>query len=222
MSAMNFRPIWRYWDALISGVYTTLTLALISAAIGIIIGIYGAYLIRGGSRPVRAFLQSYIEVIRNTPILIQIFIIFFGLPVLGIKLDPMIAASVALSLYFGAYSIEIIRSGIDSIPASQTEAGMCIGLTHLQVMRYVILPPALRNIYPSITSQFILLLLGTSIASQISVDELFHVAGIVDSRTYRSFEVYALICTIYLALSLSFKLLFAVLGHLMFRWPVRR
>lgn len=99
---------------------------------------------------------------------------------------------------------------------------MCIGLTHFQVMRYVILPPALRNIYPSITSQFILLLLGTSIASQISVDELFHVAGIVDSRTYRSFEVYALICAIYLALSLSFKLLFAVLGHLMFRWPVRR
>lgn len=177
---------------------------------------------RGGSRPVRLFLQSYIEIIRNTPILIQIFIIFFGLPVLGIKLDPMIAASVALSLYFGAYSIEIIRSGIDSIPASQTEAGMCIGLTPLQVMRYVILPPALRNIYPSITSQFILLLLGTSIASQISVDELFHVAGIVDSRTYRSFEVYALICAIYLALSLSFKLLFAVLGHLMFRWPVRR
>lgn len=121
MSAMNFRPIWRYWDALISGVYTTLTLALISAAIGIIIGIYGAYLIRGGSRPVRVFLQSYIEIIRNTPILIQIFIIFFGLPVLGIKLDPIIAASVALSLYFGAYSIEIIRSGIDSIPASQTE-----------------------------------------------------------------------------------------------------
>lgn len=169
MSAMNFRPIWRYWDALISGVYTTLTLALISAAIGIIIGIYGAYLIRGGSRPVRVFLQSYIEIIRNTPILIQIFIIFFGLPVLGIKLDPIIAASVALSLYFGAYSIEIIRSGIDSIPASQTEAGMCIGLTHFQVMRYVILPPALRNIYPSITSQFILLLLGTSIASQISL-----------------------------------------------------
>lgn len=222
MNAMNFRPIWRYWDALVSGVYTTITLALISAVIGLIIGVYGAYLIRSGSRPLHVFLQAYIEIIRNTPILIQIFIIFFGLPAIGLKLDPMVAATVALSLYFGAYSIEIIRSGIDSIPRSQTEAGMCIGLTHLQVLRYIILPPALRNIYPSITSQFILLLLGTSIASQISVNELFHVAGFVDSRTYRSFEVYALICAIYLALSLSFKFIFAVLGHLMFRWPVRR
>lgn len=222
MNAMNFRPIWRYWDALVSGVYTTITLALISAVIGLIIGVYGAYLMRSGSRPLRVFLQSYIEIIRNTPILIQIFIIFFGLPAIGLKLDPMVAATVALSLYFGAYSIEIIRSGIDSIPRSQTEAGMCIGLTHFQVLRHIILPPALRNIYPSITSQFILLLLGTSIASQISVNELFHVAGFVDSRTYRSFEVYALICAIYLALSLSFKLIFAVLGHLMFRWPIRR
>lgn len=222
MNAMNFRPIWRYSDALISGVYTTLTLALIATVIGLFIGVCGAFLMRSGSRPVRLLLQTYIEIIRNTPILIQIFIIFFVLPQMGLRLEPMVAASVALSLYFGAYSIEIIRSGVDSIPSSQTEAGMCIGLSRLQVMRYIILPPALRNIYPSITSQFILLLLGTSIASQISVNELFHVAGIIDSRTYRSFEVYALICAIYLSLSLSFKLLFAVLGHLFFRWPVRR
>ena len=222
MPSLNFRPIWRYQDALIEGAYTTLFLAIVAAVIGLLIGICGAVLMRSGPRPIKLFLRGYIEIIRNTPVLIQIFIIFFVLPNFGLKLDPLAAASIALGLYFGAYATEIIRSGIDSIPSSQTEAGMCLGLTRLQVLKHIILPPALRNIYPSITSQFILLLLGTSIASQVSANELFHVAGVIDSRTYRSFEVYALICAIYVALSLLFKMIFAVLGRLFFRWPVRR
>lgn len=222
MFNLNFRPIWRYEDQLIDGVMTTLLLTGIATLVGLIIGVCGAVLLRNGPKPVRLFLRAYIEVIRNTPVLVQIFIIYFILPSIGLRLDPVPAACVALGLYFGAYSIEIIRSGIDSIPPSQLEAGMCLGLTRVQVLTHIILPPALRNIYPSMTSQFILLLLGTSIASQVSADELFHVGGFIESRTYRSFEVYAVICLIYMGLSLSFKLAFAVMGRLFFRWPVRR
>jgi polar amino acid transport system permease protein len=222
MPQLNFRPIWRYEAQLYDGVMTTLLLTFVAAAAGIVIGIAGAVLLRGGPKPVRYAIRTYIEVIRNTPVLLQIFIIFFVLPGLGLKFSPIQAAIVALSAYFGAYAIEIIRSGLDSIPRSQVEAGLCLGLTRWQVLSRIVLPPALRNIYPSVTAQFVLLLLGTSIASQVSADELFHVAGFIDSRTYRSFEVYTLICAIYFALVILFKIAFAVIGRMVFRWPARR
>lgn len=222
MPQLNFRPIWRYDADLVHGVLITLLLTVAATIIGLLIGITGAVLIRNGPKPVRLLIRTYIEVIRNTPVLLQIFIIFFVLPSIGLKLSPVVASIVALSIYFGAYSVEIIRSGLDSIPRSQLEAGVCLGLTRWQVLTRVVLPPALRNIYPSMTSQFVLLLLGTSIASQVSADELFHVAGFIDSRTYRSFEVYTLACALYFALVILFKIAFALLGRAVFRWPTRR
>src|SRR5687768_2915297 len=197
---LNFQQLWRYQDQFIEGVVLTVTLTGISAVAGTLIGLLGAVLVRSGPRAVRWFIRSYIEVIRNTPALIQIFLIFFVLPTFGLKLPPFEAASVALSIYFGAYAIEIIRSGLDTIPRSQIEAGASLGLSRWEVFRHIVLAPALRNIYPSFTSQFVLLLLGTSIASQISAEELFHTGSFVESRTYRSFEVYAVVCAIYFAL----------------------
>ncbi|PVE20552.1 ABC transporter permease [Microvirga sp. KLBC 81] len=219
---LNFQQLWRYQDRFIEGVVLTVTLTGIAAVAGTLIGLLGAILVRSGPRPVRWFIRSYIEIIRNTPALIQIFLIFFVLPAFGLKLPPFEAASVALSIYFGAYAIEIIRSGLDTIPRSQVEAGACLGLSRWQVFRHIVLAPALRNIYPAFTSQFVLLLLGTSIASQISAEELFHTASFVESRTYRSFEVYAVVCAIYFALAMTFKGAFAVIGRLAFRWPIRR
>jgi polar amino acid transport system permease protein len=178
--------------------------------------------LRHGPRPVRIAVRAYVELIRNTPALIQLFLIFFVLPGMGLKLPPFEAASVALSLYFGAYATEIVRSGLDSIHRSQVEAATCLGLGRWQVFRHVVLLPALRNVYPSITSQFVLLLLGSSLASQVSAEELFHTAGFVESRSFRSFEVYAVVCAMYLAMVVAFKLLFAAAGRLAFRWPVRR
>ncbi|MBA1154596.1 ABC transporter permease subunit [Microvirga mediterraneensis] len=219
---MNFQQLWRYQDRFAEGVVLTITLTGISAVAGTLIGLLGAMLIRSGPRPVRWLIRSYIEIIRNTPSLIQIFLIFFVLPAFGIKLPPFEAASVALSIYFGAYAIEIIRSGLDTIPRSQIEAGACLGLSRWEVFRHIVLAPALRNIYPAFTSQFVLLLLGTSIASQISAEELFHTASFIESRTYRSFEVYAVVCAIYFALVIAFKVAFAIVGRLAFRWPTRR
>ncbi|MEZ0167527.1 amino acid ABC transporter permease [Microvirga sp. TS319] len=219
---LNFQQLWRYQDRFIEGVVLTVTLTGIAAVAGTLIGLLGAVLVRSGPRPVRWLIQSYIEVIRNTPSLIQIFLMFFVLPASGLKLPPFEAASVALSIYFGAYAIEIIRSGLDTIPRSQIEAGACLGLSRWEVFRHIVLAPALRNIYPAFTSQFVLLLLGTSIASQISAEELFHTASFVESRTYRSFEVYTVVCAIYFILAMAFKGMFAVVGRLAFRWPTRR
>lgn len=220
--SLNFQQLWRYQDRFVEGAILTAVLTGVAAVAGTLIGVLGAVLVRNGPRPVRWLIRSYIEVIRNTPSLIQIFLIFFVLPAFGLKLPPFEAASVALSIYFGAYAIEIIRSGLDSIPRSQIEAGACLGLSRWEVFRHIVLAPALRNIYPAFTSQFVLLLLGTSIASQISAEELFHTASFVESRTYRSFEVYAVVCAIYFALAMAFKTAFAIVGRLAFRWPTRR
>ncbi|WP_113260217.1 amino acid ABC transporter permease [Agrobacterium cavarae] len=222
MPNFNFRPLWRYENQFIDGVLTTLLLTVSAAAIGLLIGIAGAVILRSGPKPARIAVRAYIEVIRNTPALLQIFIIFFVLPSIGLRFSPIQASIVALSIYFGAYTSEILRSGLSSIPRSQIEAGLCLGLTRWQVLSRIVLPPAIRNIYPSMTSQFVLLLLGTSIASQVSADELFHAAGFIDSRTYRSFEVYALTCGIYFTLVILFKIVFALFGRVVFRWPTRR
>jgi polar amino acid transport system permease protein len=219
---MNFQPLWRYQDQLVEGVLITLALTLIAAIVGLAIGVAGAVALRGNFRPARMLVRSYIELFRNTPSLIQIFLIFFVLPSFGLKLPAFESAAVALSLYFGAYSVEIVRAGLDSIPKSQIEAGQCLGLTGWQVFRHIVLPPAMRNVYPAFTSQFVLLLLGTSLASQVAAGELFHVASFIESRTYRSFEVYAAICVIYFALVMAFKALFAVVDATAFRWPRRQ
>ncbi|PWL18522.1 ABC transporter permease [Falsochrobactrum shanghaiense] len=222
MASLNFRPLWRYEDTFIEGIFVTLKLALMAGAAGLLIGLVCALLLGRGNRYVTFLIRAYIEVIRNTPPVLQIFIIFFIMPQIGLRLPPFEASVVALTLYFAAFVAEIVRSGLNSIPKAQIEAGHCLGLTSLQVFVHVVLLPALRNIYPSLTSQFILLLLGTSIASFISTEELFHTAAYVDSRTFRSFEVYALISGIYVAMVMAFRLLFFVIGKLAFRWPIAR
>jgi polar amino acid transport system permease protein len=222
MNQFNFRPLFRYEDAFIEGILTTLKLAFQAGAAGLILGLVCALLLGRGNRAINLIIRSYIELIRNTPPVIQIFIIFFVFPTIGVRLPPFEASVVALTLYFGAFVTEIVRSGLASIPRSQLEAGHCLGITNLQVFLHVVMLPALRNIYPSLTSQFILLLLGTSVASFISTEELFHTAAFVDSRTFRSFEVYALISAIYVSLVIAFRLVFFAFGKLAFRWPTAR
>ncbi len=222
MGNLNFRPLWRYEDALLEGLVTTLQLTAIAAVFGLLLGLACALALRRAPAPFRFMIRGYIEIIRNTPPIIQIFIVFFVFPGMGVRLPPFEAASIALSLYFGAYAAEIIRSGLDSVPKAQVEAGHCLGLSAPQVFLHVVAAPALRNIYPSLTSQFVLLLLGTSIASQISTEELFHTAGVIDSRTFRSFEVYAVVAAIYIVTVSVFRVFFAALGRLAFRWPTRR
>jgi polar amino acid transport system permease protein len=219
---LRFSQLLRYQDPLLDGLARTAELTLVCVCAGLAIGLVCAFLYKDGHRAFRRAIYLYVEFFRNTPSLIQLFVFFFLLPDLGLLLSPFAAASIALSLYFGAYATEIVRSGLDSIPAAQTEAGACLGLTRYQIYKNIVIAPAIRNVYQSLSAQVVILLLGTSLASQISVHELFHVATFIESRTYLSFEVYAVLCAVYFLLVLVFKVAMALLGRFLFRWPTGR
>lgn len=212
----NFRDIWAQSDFILEGVLITLILSAVTMVAGLAIGIAGAAASVYGPRWLKALTATYVEVIRNTPLLVQLFIIFFGLPSAGVRLDPLTAALIALAINLGAYTVEIIRAGLEAIPKTQIEAGVSLGLSGPQVFRHVVVFPAMKIIYPALASQFVLLMLATSVVSQISTPDLFHVASIIQSRTFRDFEIYAVVAGIYLALALAFKLLFAGLHHYAF------
>ncbi|MBM3569515.1 MAG: amino acid ABC transporter permease [Alphaproteobacteria bacterium] len=216
MYRFNFRDVFAHGDMLIEGALLTLQLSAVTMAIGLAIGILGALARSWGPTPVRMAATAYVEAIRNTPLLIQLFIVFFGLPSTGLRLSAGTAAVVALSINLGAYATEIIRAGVQAIHRSQIEAGLALGLSRLQVFRHIVLFPALKIIYPALASQFVLLMLATSIVSQISATELFHMASIIQSRTFRDFEVYVVAAAMYLAMALMFRLLFAAIHRLAF------
>src|SRR5690606_2715740 len=205
-----FRSVLRFQDEILSGLLLTLQLSVSAMLIGLLIGIAGAVL-SGVPQPwLRHPVRAYVELIRNTPLLVQLFIVFFGLPTLGFRLNANEAALVALSITLGAYSTESIRAGIESLPRSQIEAGRALGLTARQTFRYIVLYQAVKAIYPALASQFVLLMLATSIVSAIGATELFHQAAFIESRTYRSFEVYTLITLSYLLLTVGFRGLFSL------------
>ena len=164
----------------------------------------------------RLLVGFYVELIRNTPLLVQIFIVYFGLSSMGLKLSAEASAVIALVVNMGAYTTEIMRAGIQSIHHTQLEAADCLGLTRVQTILHVVLLPAIERVYPALSSQFVLLMLASSITSQISAEELTAVANNVQSDTYRSFEVYIIVAAIYLALSLLYRLAFKAIGLIIF------
>lgn len=214
--SFQFRDVFAAWEFLLDGLVLTLELSLVTMVMGLAIGMAGAAARVYGPRWLSGIVAVYVEAIRNTPLIVQLFLIFFGLPSAGLKFDANTAAMVALSINLGAYTIEIVRAGLEAIPRSQIEAGQSLGLSGLQIFRYVVIFPALRLMFPALASQFILLMLATSVVSQISAQDLFHTASIVQSRTFRDFEVYIVVAAVYLALALVFRLLFAGLYQLVF------
>jgi polar amino acid transport system permease protein len=214
--SFQFRDVFAAWEFLLDGLVLPLELSLVTMVVGLAIGLAGAAARVYGPKPLSRAVAVYVEAIRNTPLIVQLFLIFFGLPSTGLKLDADTAAMVALSINLGAYTIEIVRAGLEAIPRSQIEAGQSLGLSPVQIFRYVVIFPALKMMFPSLASQFVLLMLATSVVSQISAEDLFHTASIVQSRTFRDFEVYAVVAGVYLALALLFRLLFAGLYQLIF------
>lgn len=217
--SFQFRDVFAARDALQDGLLLTLQLTGTTIFFGFLIGLGLAVASVYGGRRLRQVAHVYVEVIRNTPLLVQIFVVFFGLPSLGIKLNVIPVATLTLAINLGAYAAEIIRAGLESVPKSQIEAGISLGMTRTEVFRHIVLMPALKNVYPSLTSQFVLLMLATSVVSQIAAPELFYAGSIIQSRTYRDFEVYIVIAVLYLAISLLLRGLFALTHHLLFRRP---
>ena len=213
----QFRDVFAQRDAILDGLLLTLELSVGVIALGFVIGVLVATVLVYGRPWARRIAAGYVETIRNTPLIVQLFLIFFGLPSLGIQLDVITASVLAMTINLGAYTAEIVRAGIESIPKSQIEAGISLGLTRRQVFRHVVLLPALKNVYPSLTSQFVLMMLATSVVSQISAAELFHAGSIIQSRTFRDFEVYTVIAVLYLCLSLVMRAGFGVCYRMFFR-----
>jgi len=213
---LNFAALWPYMPQLLGGLWTTIELTFMATIGGIAIGITGAAIRCGNHVALRRIWGVYVEAIRNTPFVVQLFFIVFGLPSLGLKLTAGEAALLAMLINLGAYSTEIIRAGIQATPKGQWEAGRVLGLTRSQVFFRVILPPALQRIYPALVSQCIIVMLGSSVVSQVSFQELTFVASLIQSRTFLSFEVY-LVCTLfYLALSIVMRQLLLIAGRRFF------
>ncbi|KAB2664232.1 amino acid ABC transporter permease [Brucella tritici] len=222
MYNFNFAPVFASMDKLLVGAWQTIELSCAAMVFGLIVSIVCAVGKTSGPKPVRFIIDAYIEIIRNTPFLVQIFFIFFGLPSAGLRLSPNSAALLALVVNFGAYGTEIIRAGIESIHKGQVEAGTALGLSKLQVFRYVIMKPALRTVYPSLTSQFIYLMLTSSVVSVISANELAAAGNDLQSATFASFEVYIVITLMYLVMSIGFSAIFALIEKLAFKYPLSR
>ncbi|AFY86460.1 ABC transporter permease [Chroococcidiopsis cubana SAG 39.79] len=196
----DFSVIWNNIGLFTAGAFVTIRLSLIAIAFGLILGIVGALFRTSENRFLNWLAIAYVEAIRNTPFLIQLFFIFFGLPNLGIKLTAEQAAILSLAVNFGAYSTEIVRAGVESIHKGQVEAGLALGFKPLSVFRYIVLTPALSNIYPALVGQIILAVLFTSVVSQIAAEDLTFAGDYLNSRTFRSFEIYFTISLIYLAI----------------------
>lgn len=222
MYNFNFEPVIASMDKLLIGAWQTVQLSCLAMFLGLIVSIICAWGKTSGPTPLRYIINIYVEIIRNTPFLVQIFFIFFGLPTIGLRLSPNSAALLALVVNFGAYGTEIIRAGIESVHRGQVEAGTALGLSTLQVFRYIIMKPALRTVYPSLTSQFIYLMLTSSVVSVISANELAAAGNDLQSATFASFEVYIVITLLYFILSIGFSAIFSLIQRAAFKYPLSR
>ena len=222
MYQFNFQPVFDSIDLLLNGAWLTVRLSLMAMAAGLVVSVLGAVGKTSGIRALRVIIDVYVEVIRNTPFLIQIFFIYFGLPAVGLSMSPDSAALLALVINVGAYGTEIIRSGIESIPRGQIEAGRALGLNPVQIFRYVVIRPALRNVYPSLTSQFIYLMLTSSVVSVISASDLASAGADLNARTFASFEIYLVLTIMYFLLALGFSTVFGMIRRVFFDYPAGR
>lgn len=204
------------WRELIDGALLTLRMSIATIVFGFLLGVALAVLRTQGSPLTRRLVTSYVDVIRNTPLVIQAFWLFFGLASMQVRIPAMAAAVIALSINVSAYTTEIVRAGMESIPKGQIEAASCLGLTRWQMLRLVILPQAVERMYPALISQFVLMMLATSIMSQISAEELTAVGYRIQSEIFRGFEIYVVIAVIYLVLSWLLRLTMAAIGTVAF------
>ena len=201
----QFNVVWDHFPELLVGAWLTIELSATAMALGLCLAVICAYGKSAGPPAVRWLVAGYVELIRNTPFLVQIFIFYFSLPAIGIRLTANTAALVAMTVNLGAYASEIVRAGIEAIPQGQVEAACALGLKRLQIFRFIIIFPALKTVYPALASQFILLMLTSSVVSTISAVELTAITNSLQSTTFRSFEFYFVATGLYLVMSLGFR-----------------
>jgi cystine transport system permease protein len=201
-SAVNTRLVGILIDSfpniLINGLTVTLPLTIISFALALVIALITA-LVQTAKIPVlRQLARFYVWVIRGTPVLVQLFVVFYGLPSLGVLIDPFPAAVACFAINEGAYCAETIRAALESVPKGQMEAGQCVGMSYLQVIRRIILPQALRTAFPTLASTLIAMVKDTSLAANITVTEMFMTTQRIVARTYEPLALYIEVGLVYL------------------------
>lgn len=209
----DFAAVLQHSDLLLQGAAFTLGLTAIGTLLGVGLGIVGAILRAWRIRPFDRIFGAYVELIRNTPFIVQLFFIFFGLPSLGFRLNEWEAAVLAMVINLGAYSTEIIRAGIQAIPHSQIEAAAALAMSRFETFRHVVLRPALGKVWPALSSQIIIVMLGSAVCSQISTEELSFAANFIQSRNFRAFETYLITTALYLLMAILIRQLLAWVGR---------
>jgi polar amino acid transport system permease protein len=212
---LDFGAVLVQWPLLLHGLAWTVGLTAVAAVLGVALGVLCAWGRSQGSPLARAVVAAYVEAVRNTPFIVQLFFIFFGLPSLGVKLTPELASVLAMVVNLGAYAAEIVRAGVDSTPRGQIEAARSLALTEAQVFVRVVLPPALARVWSALVGQIITVMLGSAVCGQISTQELSYYANLIQSRNFRAFESFIIATLIYLALAMALRRLLGWLGPAM-------
>jgi polar amino acid transport system permease protein len=213
---LQFAELLPYWDILLHGLIFTIVLTLVSTVAGVAVGTAGAAARTFGPKWLDRVVGAYVEIVRNTPFIVQLFFIFFGLPAAGVKLTETTAAFIAMVFNLGAYSTEIIRAGIEAVPKGHLEAGASLAMSRMQVLRYIVLKQAFQKVYPALASQIIIVMLGSAVVSQISAEDLTYAANFIQSRNFRAFEVYLVVAALYLLLAIGARAILRGIGRVIF------
>ncbi|MBJ7553917.1 amino acid ABC transporter permease [Marinomonas spartinae] len=219
---LDFAALLPYSHVFIHGLITTVEISLLATVLGLVLGATFAVARQYGATWLSRIVNVYVELIRNTPFIVQLFFIFFGLPSIGLKLSAWEAGIIAMVVNLAAYSTEIIRAGLASTPKGQWEAGKVLGLSFKQTLFRVVIIPAIEKIYPALTSQCIIVMLGSAVLSQISVQDLTYAANFVQSRNFRSFESYLVTALLYLFLAILMRKAFNLIGKRLFSYRAER
>lgn len=186
---------------LLPGLTMTIPLTVISFSLALVIAVVAAMVQFANVKVFKQIARFYIWVVRGTPLLVQLYVIFYGLPNLGIMLEPFPSAVLVFSINEGAYCAETIRAALESVPKGQLEAGYCVGMSYMQIMGRIVLPQALRTAFPSLSNNLISMVKDTSLAANITVTEMFMVTQRIVARTYEPLLLYCEVGLIYLIFS---------------------
>ncbi|MBA9848131.1 MAG: amino acid ABC transporter permease [Ralstonia sp.] len=209
----DFGAVFSYSGQLAQGAAFTLALTAAGAVLGGAIGIAGGVCRAWRIAPFNALFKVYVEGIRNTPFLVQLMFVFFGLPSLGVQINEWQAALLTAVVNLGAYITEIVRAGIQETPRGQLEAANALAMSRWAIFRHVVLRPALQKVWPALSSQIVIVMLGTSVVSQIAAQDLTFAANFIQSRNFRAFETYLVVTALYFALALLLRQLLAWIGQ---------
>ncbi len=214
---LHYGQVTQYLPYLIGGAFLSLELSVLAFAGGMIIGMAGAIARTDGGPILSRLVRAYVVFFTNTPQLVQIYVIFFGLPDFGILFSPIAAVLIGMTLNAGAYLTEILRAGLASVHQQELDAAETLGMNRLQTLRHVVLPHIFRVVMPALSNQYILMTLGTSMAAIFGVEELTGRAFNINATTFRSIEIFTLVAGLYVIVTFAATILLALVGRLAFR-----